>query len=180
MTFTTTNFPGLLLIEPKVFGDDRGYFYESYNQKEFEEHGISEHFIQDNQSRSTKNTVRGLHFQTGEFAQSKLVRVLEGEVYDVVVDLRPDSVTFKKWFGLTLSAEKKNMMYIPRGFAHGFCVTSDTAEFAYKVGFALWNKEAESGIIWNDPDLNIDWPVGPEQAIVSEKDQELKTMKEVI
>lgn len=180
MTFNHTDFQGLVIIEPKVFGDDRGYFYESYNQKEFEEHGIIDHFIQDNQSRSTKNTVRGLHFQTGEFAQSKLVRVLEGEVYDVVVDLRPDSATFKKWFGLTLSAEKKNMMYIPRGFAHGFCVTSDTAEFAYKVGFALWNKVAESGIIWNDPGLNIDWPVSPKDAIVSEKDQQLKKMEEVI
>ena len=180
MTFTQTDFPGLVLIEPKIFGDDRGYFYESYNQKEFHQNGIMDEFIQDNQSRSTKNTVRGLHFQTGEHAQSKLVRVLEGEVYDAVVDLRPDSTTFKKWFGVSLSAENKKMMYIPRGFAHGFCVTSDTAEFAYKVGFALWNKDSESGIVWNDPELNIDWPVNLEEAIVSEKDQVLAKMKEVV
>ena len=166
MKFTQTPLAGLLVIEPQVFGDERGYFYESYSKEKFAENGITEEFVQDNQSFSEKGIVRGLHFQKPPFSQSKLVRVITGEVFDVAVDLRPDSPTFGKWFGTTLSEENKKMMYIPVGFAHGFCVTSETTIFFYKCG-ALYSPQYEGGIIWNDPAVGIQWPIENEQAKLS-------------
>lgn len=178
MKFTPTSIKDLVMIEPAVFGDDRGVFFETYHADKFKEFGITDNFVQDNHSISSKNTVRGLHFQTPPFAQSKLVRVVVGEVFDVAVDLRPDSATYGQWFGVTLSAENKKMLYVPEGFAHGFCVTSDTAHFVYKCG-AVYNKESEGGVIWNDPDLGIDWPIDASEAIVSEKDQLLPKLSEL-
>lgn len=160
---------GLYLIEPKVFGDNRGYFMETYNYEDFKEAGITEEFVQDNQSSSTKGVLRGLHYQK-EHTQGKLVRVLSGEVFDVAVDIRKGSKTYGKWYGVTLSAEKKNMFYIPRGFAHGFVVLSDTAEFAYKCT-DFYDPKSEAGIKWNDKTINVDWPI-PEGMVpnTSEKD----------
>lgn len=178
MNVIETPLKGLFIIEPRVFEDDRGYFYESYNKDTFAKIGIKEEFVQDNHSYSQKNTVRGLHFQKEPFAQSKLVRVVQGEVFDVAVDIRPDSPTFGQWFGVTLSAENKKMFYVPTGFAHGFCVTSETAHFTYKCG-NRYDKASESGIIWNDPDVNIQWPIDPASAILSEKDLQLTTLQEL-
>ncbi|MDR1453513.1 MAG: dTDP-4-dehydrorhamnose 3,5-epimerase, partial [Candidatus Margulisbacteria bacterium] len=148
MQIIKTEFPGLLIIEPKVFPDARGFFYESYNQKTFAAAGLDVVFAQDNHSRSVRGTLRGLHFQKGGLAQTKLVRCTLGEVYDVAVDLRRGSPTFKRWLGLTLSAENKKQFYIPRGFAHGFAVLSDLAEFQYKCD-AYYAPQAEAGILWN-------------------------------
>lgn len=178
MQFTPGPLKGLVIIEPKVFGDERGYFYESYHKEKFTEAGITEEFVQDNQSVSQKSILRGLHFQKPPFTQSKLVRVIQGEVYDVVVDLRPDSDTFGKWYGITLSGENKTMMYIPVGFAHGFCVTSETALFCYKCG-SLYSAENEGGIIWNDPDVNISWPIDANSAVLSEKDKLLPRLADI-
>lgn len=178
MQFTQGPLQGLVIIEPKVFGDERGYFYESYHKKKFVEHGILEEFVQDNQSLSQKNIVRGLHFQRPPFAQSKLVRVIKGEVFDVSVDLRPESSTFGQWYGIMLSEENKKLLYIPVGFAHGFCVTSDEAIFCYKCG-AQYSTEHEDGVIWNDQELNIDWPIDTSKAVLSEKDSALSTFAEI-
>lgn len=178
MQFTPGPLEGLMIIEPKVFGDDRGYFYESYLKPKFVEAGITEEFVQDNQSFSEKNIVRGLHFQKPPHAQSKLIRALSGEVYDVAVDMRPDSPTFGKWFGIYLSAENHKIFYIPHGFAHGFCVTSDSATLLYKCG-DVYNKEAENGVRWDDAELNIDWPIDRSKVILSDKDAELKTFSEI-
>lgn len=153
-----TSIPGLLIIEPKVFGDDRGFFYESFNQRRFTElTGVTDAFVQDNHSRSARNVLRGLHYQI-EQTQGKLVRVIAGEVFDVGVDLRRSSPTFGKWFGARLSAENKRMLWIPEGFAHGFLVLSEHAEFLYKTT-DYWAAQHERCIAWNDPDLAIDWPL---------------------
>ena len=167
--FNKTEIEGVFIIEPKVFGDERGFFMETYKQSDFEEAGLNYKFIQDNQSRSHKGVLRGLHYQKN-FPQAKLVRVIQGEVFDVAVDLRKDSKTYGKWVGVILSAENKKMFMIPRGFAHGFLVLSDTAEFVYKCD-ELYHPEDEGGIMWNDPDVGIKWPLNEEPSL-SEKDKE--------
>ena len=154
---TTCDIEGLKVIEPKVFGDARGYFFESYNYNDYAAAGITQEFVQDNQSASKKGVLRGLHFQKN-FPQDKLVRVINGEVFDVAVDLREGSKTYGKWFGVVLSAENKKQFFIPKNFAHGFVVLSDYAEFAYKCT-DFYHPDDEGGIIWNDPDIGIDWPV---------------------
>ncbi|MFT5647581.1 MAG: dTDP-4-dehydrorhamnose 3,5-epimerase [Aureispira sp.] len=169
MPFIKTDFPGLIVFEPKVFGDHRGYFYESYNAKSFKEGGINADFVQDNQARSTYGVLRGLHYQLGEHAQAKLVRVIEGTVLDVVVDLREGSPTYGKSYGIELSAENKRQLFVPRGFAHGYVVLSETAEFFYKCD-NFYNKGSEGGLIYNDPQLKIDWKVDLSKAQLSEKD----------
>ena len=168
---------GLYLIEPTVFGDSRGYFMETYNYEEFKEAGLDMEFVQDKQSSSTKGVLRGLHYQKNH-TQGKLVRVLSGEVYDVAVDIRKGSKTYGKWFGVTLSAEKKNMFYIPEGFAHGFYVLSDTAEFAYKCT-DFYHPGDQGGVLWSDPEIGIDWPI-PEgvEPILSEKDKKWLGLKD--
>ena len=153
-----TSIEGVYIIEPTVFGDSRGYFMETYSKKDFEEIGLYYDFVQDNQSKSKKGVLRGLHFQK-ENTQSKLVRVIKGEVFDVAVDLRPNSNTYGKWEGVILSEENKKMFMIPRGFAHGFLVLSDEAEFTYKCD-DMYNGEAEGGLKWDDPDVGINWPLG--------------------
>jgi len=152
-----TAIPDVVLIEPKVFGDDRGWFYESWNRRVLQALGIEADFVQDNHSRSQCNVVRGLHYQI-EHAQGKLIRVTAGEVYDVAVDLRRSSPTFGRWVGFTLSAADRRMAWIPPGFAHGFCVTSDAAEFLYKTT-DYWSPEHERTLLWNDPALAIPWPL---------------------
>jgi dTDP-4-dehydrorhamnose 3,5-epimerase len=176
MNITATALPEVLLIEPKVFGDDRGFFFESYNRRAFAEAtGIDVDFVQDNHSRSAKNVLRGLHYQI-EQAQGKLVRVVAGEVFDVAVDLRRQSPNFGKWVGLNLSAENKRMMWVPPGFAHGFLVLSDAAEFLYKTT-DYYAPQHERCIAWNDPDLAIEWPLAGEPAL-SAKDQLGKALRE--
>lgn len=166
------------IIEPTVFEDERGYFYEKYNQKKFEElSGIEGHFVQDNISKSSYGVLRGIHLQKGEYAQAKLVSCLEGAVWDVAVDLRKDSKTFGKWFGIELNAENRLQLYVPRGFGHGFSVISETAIFAYKCD-NYYHKNAESGIMYNDADLNIDWKLAEQDIIISEKDQILPFFKD--
>jgi dTDP-4-dehydrorhamnose 3,5-epimerase len=172
MPFTPTNIPGLLIFEPPVFSDSRGYFLESYNAKVFEEAGIITPFVQDNQSKSVKGVLRGLHYQLSPMAQAKLVRVVAGEVLDVAVDIRQGSPTYLKHFSLVLSAENKKQLYIPRGFAHGFVVLSDSAEFVYKCD-NFYSKEHDAGIRFDDPTLGIDWHFDMAKVIVSEKDQNL-------
>lgn len=162
-----TAIPGVILIEPEVFGDERGFFYESWNQRTLKELGIDASFVQDNHSKSVKNVLRGLHFQV-ERPQGKLVRVIAGEVYDVSVDLRKSSPTFGKYVGFTLSAGNKRMVWIPPGFAHGFCVTSESAECLYKTT-DYWFPEFELTLLWNDPHLNIDWPL-TEPPLLAAKD----------
>jgi len=154
---TPTVLPDVLLLEPRVFGDARGFFYESWNQRDFAAAGLEATFVQDNHSRSVKNVLRGLHYQI-EHAQGKLVRVTHGEVFDVAVDIRRSSPTFSRWVGINLSAENKRMLWIPPGFAHGFLVMSEAAEFLYKTT-DYWYAEHERTLLWNDPALGIDWPV---------------------
>lgn len=166
MQITKTELDGVLIIEPKVHSDARGSFYESYVKKKYVEHGILDEFIQDNHSISKKGVLRGLHFQEDP-EQAKLVRVTHGEVFDVAVDIRKKSTTFGKWIGVQLSEENHLQMYIPCGFAHGFCVLSDTAEFLYKCS-AYYAPSGERSILWNDPDIGIDWPI--KKPILSEKD----------
>jgi dTDP-4-dehydrorhamnose 3,5-epimerase len=165
MKVIPTDIPEVLLLEPKVFGDDRGYFYESWNRRTFAELGIDADFVQDNHSRSQKNVVRGLHYQI-EHAQGKLVRVTAGAVYDVAVDLRRSSPTFGRWVGFNLSAADKRMVWIPPGFAHGFCVTSDSAEFLYKTT-DYYSPTHERTLLWNDPQLAIPWPVTGEPLLAA-------------
>lgn len=166
------------IIEPTIFTDERGYFYEKFNEKKFEElTGQNGHFVQDNMSQSTYGVLRGLHFQKGEKAQAKLVSCLEGEVWDIVVDLREDSPTFGQWYGVELTAENKRQFYIPRGFAHGFVVLSETAVFAYKCD-NFYDKASEGGVIWNDTTLNIDWKLPLQDIILSEKDKVQKNFLE--
>ncbi len=169
MKIIETIIPDLLIIEPKIFRDNRGYFFESYNQNNFNAAGLSYNFMQDNESSSSYGVIRGLHFQTGKFAQAKLVRVLHGKVLDVAVDLRKDSPTYKKWFSIELSEENKLQLLIPRGFAHGFSVLSEQAVFSYKCD-NLYNKESESSINLFDEELGIDWKLNKNDAIISEKD----------
>ena len=173
--FTKTEIEGVYIIEPKVFGDNRGYFMETYNEQEFKNNGLDYNFVQDNQSKSKKGVLRGLHFQKTH-PQAKLVRVLEGEVFDVAVDLRKGSKTYGKWVGVILSEENKKQFMIPRGFAHGFVVLSDTAVFAYKCD-DFYHPEDEGGIMWNDPDINIEWPYKGE-LLLSEKDKVHPLLKE--
>jgi dTDP-4-dehydrorhamnose 3,5-epimerase len=175
-----TPIPDLYIIEPTVFGDQRGFFMETYNRKEFHELGIAIDFVQDNHSRSKKGTLRGLHFQK-QYAQSKLVRVVNGAVFDVVVDIRPDSSTFGEWFGCVLSEENKKLLFVPEGFAHGFLVLTESADFLYKCS-EFYHPEFEAGIIWNDEDIAIDWPLkeyGVDELILSEKDRKLPKLKEL-
>ena len=171
-----TKLKGCFVLEPTIFADERGYFMESFNEERFNAAiGSKVNFIQDNQSFSSKGVIRALHYQIGEHAQAKLVRVLSGTVLDVAVDLRRDSPTFGEHFSIELSSENKKQLFIPRGFAHGFVVLSDTAEFFYKCD-NYYNKESEGGILFSDPSLNIDWKFSHEQLIVSEKDQVLPTL----
>ncbi len=169
MPILKTDFPGLLIYEPKVFEDNRGYFFESYNEKVFIENGIDMRFVQDNQAKSSYGIVRGLHYQLDPFAQTKLVRVLTGSIIDVAVDLRKNSSSYGQVFTIELSAENKKQLLIPKGFAHGYSVISETAEVFYKCD-SFYNKESEGGILWNDPALNIDWQIPPGKAVISEKD----------
>ena len=171
MKIIETPLKGLLIIEPQVFKDERGYFYESYNQEKFLKVGVRDVFVQDNQSLSQKNVVRGLHFQHPPYAQAKLVRVIKGSVYDVVVDIRKDSPTYGQSFGIELTEENFLMLYVPIGFAHGFATLQDNTIFAYKCS-AFYNKASEDTILWNDPTLNIDWKV--QNPILSEKDKQGK------
>jgi dTDP-4-dehydrorhamnose 3,5-epimerase len=170
MPFIETQIAGLKIFEPKVWGDARGYFYESYNYDTFREAGINTIFLQDNQSRSSRGVLRGLHYQYGDYAQAKLVRCVEGEVLDVVVDIREGSPTYGQSFSILLSAENKRQLYIPRGFAHGFVVLSEMAEFAYKCD-NFYSKNHEAGILFNDPALDIDWQFDLSKVIVSDKDK---------
>ena len=175
--FTKTGIEGLVVVEPKVFGDNRGYFMETYNYNDFKAAGLDMVFVQDNQSKSNKGVLRGLHFQKKN-PQGKLVRVVSGEVYDVAVDLRKGSDTYGKWYGVLLSAENKKQFYVPEGFAHGFVVMSETAEFVYKCT-RFYDPSDEGGLMWNDPEIGIDWPV-PENAelLLSEKDQHHQPLKD--
>ena len=178
MHIQETGLEGLLIIESKVFNDSRGYFFESYHQERLESFGISNQFIQDNQSRSVYGVIRGLHFQKEPNAQSKLIRVLEGSIFDVTVDIRAGSSTFGKWFGIEISMANRLQLYIPKGFAHGFSVLSEYATLFYKCD-AYYHPSSESGIRYDDPDLQIDWKVKAGQVLVSEKDRNLPFFKEL-
>lgn len=180
MIVKETNLEGCFIIQPKVIQDKRGYFLESFNQAVFKE-GLNRdiNFVQDNESYSSKGVLRGLHYQIGDYAQAKLVRVIKGKILDVVVDLRTDSPTFSKHMSIELSEDNKIQLFIPRGFAHGFLVLSDTAIFSYKCD-NFYNKASEGGVIYNDKDLNIDWKLDEKEFIISEKDLELPTLKEVV
>jgi dTDP-4-dehydrorhamnose 3,5-epimerase len=178
MTVQETKLKGCFILEPKVFEDGRGYFFESFNQDTFNNLiGENITFIQDNESYSSKGVLRGLHYQTGKYAQAKLVRVIKGKVLDIAVDIRKDSPTFGEHVSLELSEDNKLQLFIPRGFAHGFIVLSDTAIFSYKCD-NFYNKESEGGIIYNDKDLNIDWVLSENEFIVSEKDILLKPLSQ--
>jgi dTDP-4-dehydrorhamnose 3,5-epimerase len=169
MPFIKTDFPGLLIFEPKVFEDKRGYFYESYNENIFLTEGITIKFVQDNQAQSSYGVLRGLHYQLAPYAQTKLIRALSGSILDVVVDIRKGSPTYGKVFTIELSAANKKQLLVPKGFAHGYSVLTQTAEVFYKCD-AFYNKETEGGIMYNDPILNIDWQIPADKTIVSEKD----------
>jgi dTDP-4-dehydrorhamnose 3,5-epimerase len=178
MNIIPTDIPEVLIIEPKVFGDERGFFFESYNERQWEEKtGLRTRFVQDNHSRSAKGVLRGLHYQISQ-PQGKLVRCVVGEVFDVAVDLRRSSPTFGKWAGALLSAENKRQMWVPEGFAHGFLVLSDAAEFLYKTT-DYYAPENERGIVWNDPELGIDWPIEGEP-VLSKKDAEAAPFMDAI
>lgn len=175
-----TSIQGVYVIEPTVFGDNRGYFMETYSKNEFEEIGIYNNFIQDNQSKSKRGVLRGLHFQK-ENSQAKLVRCIKGEVFDVAVDLRPSSKTYGKWEGVILSEENKKMFLIPKGFAHGFLVLSEETEFTYKCD-DIYNPKAEGGLAWDDKEVNIEWPfgnLGQDEIITSEKDKNWPSLQEL-
>ncbi|MBU3209381.1 dTDP-4-dehydrorhamnose 3,5-epimerase [Clostridium algidicarnis] len=176
--FIKTKIKDLYIIEPKVFGDNRGYFMETYSKRDFNEAGLTMEFVQDNESKSKKGVLRGMHFQT-KYTQGKLVRVTEGEVYDVAVDLRDGSDTYGMWEGILLTAENKKQFYVPEGFAHGFLVVSEKAVFNYKCT-NFYAPEYDSGLLWNDKDVNIKWPLdGIEEILLSEKDKVQKTLKEL-
>ena len=172
MKFIETKISDLIIIEPSVFGDSRGYFLESYNQKKFEEFIGNISFVQDNESKSSKGVLRGLHFQKPPFAQAKLVRCIEGKVLDIAVDIRKDSKTYRQHVAVELSGENKRQLFVPRGFAHGFLVLSDTAVFAYKVD-NTYAPEFDAGIRWNDKELNIQWGIEDSEVLVSSKDAKL-------
>lgn len=177
--FIQTEIEGLVVIEAKIFDDSRGYFMETYNYEDFQNAGLEMNFVQDNQSKSRKGVLRGLHFQK-TYPQGKLVRVISGEVFDVAVDLRKGSPTYKRWYGVILSAENKKQFYVPEGFAHGFLVLSDEVEFVYKCT-DFYHPEDEGGIIWNDPEIGIEWPVERiDQILLSEKDKSLKSLSDIL
>jgi len=177
MNIKKTDLPGLLVIEPRIFDDERGYFFESYNLPLFKESGIDVNFLQDNESMSAKGVLRGLHFQEPPFEQGKLVRVARGAVLDVSVDIRTDSPTFGKWLGYELSEQNKRMLWIPPGFAHGFVSLSEHTIFIYKCT-KLYNRESENSILWNDPELNIDW--GIQKPLVSDKDKSAPLFRDLV
>lgn len=179
MSVTKGPLEGLLILQPRVFDDSRGWFYESYNAADLAAAGLSETFVQDNHSKSAKGVVRGLHFQRPPFAQGKLVRVVKGRVWDVAVDLRPGSTTRGRWWGLELSETNKTMVYLPPGFAHGFIALEDDTEFLYKCT-AGYDKASEGGLVWNDPDLAIAWPDAGVTPIVSDKDQVLPRWRDLV
>jgi len=180
MPFIETPIKDLLIFEPKVFADDRGYFFECYNQQAYEQQGLSYNWVQDNQAHNVrKGIIRGLHYQLNPHAQSKLVRVLDGAIWDVAVDIRQGSPTFGQWFGLELNATNKLQLLIPRGFAHGYSVLSETAEVMYKCD-NFYSKVSEGGILYNDPQLAIDWKVDTADVLVSEKDAVLPLFKDCV
>lgn len=169
MPFIKTDFPGLLIFEPVVFEDSRGYFFESYNEKIFSAAGVEIKFIQDNQAKSTFGVIRGLHFQLAPYSQTKLIRVLSGSILDVAVDIRQGSPTYGQAYSLELTAENKKQLLVPKGFAHGYSVLSETAEVMYKCD-EFYNKQSEGGLLYNDPKLNIDWIIPVNKAVVADKD----------
>ncbi len=180
MPFVRTDLPGVLIFEPKVFGDARGYFYESYNENVFRAQGLDARWVQDNQSLSAFGTVRGLHYQVAPYAQAKLVRVLSGRVLDVVVDIRKGSPAYGKWIAVDLSAENKRQLFVPKGFAHGFSVlSSQGAEFFYKCD-AFYNPEKEAGFAYDDPALGIDWGVPSRDVRLSDKDKKLPALAQAV
>jgi dTDP-4-dehydrorhamnose 3,5-epimerase len=178
MRFIKTDIDGVVIVEPKVFEDNRGYFFESYNEAEFNNNGITAHFVQDNQSKSSFGVIRGLHCQLGKHAQAKLVRVLKGKVLDVAVDARKNSPTYGKHVAVELSEENKRQLFIPRGFLHGFSVLSEEAVFAYKCD-NLYCKDAEFGIRYDDEDIGVDWKVPADKVITSEKDRLANKLKDM-
>ena len=177
MEVIKTNIEGVVIIEPKIFKDNRGYFFESFNEKEFKEKVADINFVQDNESKSSYGVLRGIHFQAPPFAQSKLVRVVKGKVFDVAVDLRKDSPTFRQWTSVILSARNHKQFFLPQGMGHAFVVLTKTAVFQYKCD-NFYNKESEGAIIWNDKSLNIDWKVQEKDIILSEKDKKHPTLEE--
>ncbi len=180
MKVTTTPLEGLLILEPKVHADSRGYFMESYNKLDIErEASYTSPFVQDNQARSVKNVLRGLHYQNHPTPQAKLIRVLEGSIWDVAVDIRKSSKTYKQWFGIELSAENKLQLLIPHGFAHGYAVLSDTSEVFYKCD-NYYDKASEGGIYFNDPELKVKWKIDLAEAIISDKDQKQPMFKDAV
>ena len=172
---TELTLSGLKLVEPRVFRDERGFFLESYNQERYAEFGMAEAFVQDNHSLSSRDTIRGMHFQSSP-GQGKLIRVVQGRIFDAVVDIRPKSSTFGQWVGVELDSESHQQLWIPKGFAHGFCVLSDTAEVLYKVT-SVYNHKSEHGFSWNDPEIGIKWPV--ENPVLSDRDQSAASFTEV-
>ena len=178
MNFIKTDIEGVIVIEPKVYHDPRGLFFESYRKKLFVENGIKDDFVQDNVSSSARGVLRGLHYQIAPRAQAKLMRVLRGSVFDVAVDIRPRSKTFGKFFSITLSAENKKMLYVPKGFAHGFCVMEEGTEFMYKVS-DYYSPEHERGVLWSDPSLAIPWPKLDCAFVLSDKDRKYPGLKEL-
>ena len=178
--FIKTEIPEVILIKPKVFQDERGFFLETYKKSDFEKAGINAEFVQDNHSKSVKGVLRGLHFQKKPFAQGKLVRCVRGKIFDVAVDIRKGSPTFGKWVGYELSEENRYILWIPEGFAHGFLTLSEEAEVIYKVSGGEYSPQHDAGIIWNDPDINIKWPVNQvKEIILSEKDKKLPFLKDI-
>lgn len=175
MKLIKTNISGLMIIEPKVFNDKRGYFFEPYNKSKFDQHFGETNFVQDNESKSVKGVLRGFHFQKPPFDQAKLVRCIEGKVLDIALDVRKQSKSFGKFQKVILSGENKKQFFIPRGFAHAFLVLSETALFSYKVD-NIYAPEYDSGVIWNDPSLSIDWGVDETDLIISDKDKKLETL----
>ena len=178
MEFKKTNIEGVYIVEPKVFNDSRGYFFEAWKKEEFEQRIGPVEFIQDNESKSSYGVLRGLHYQKGDFSQAKLVRVIKGRVLDVAVDIRPSSPTFGQHVMAELSEENKRQFFIPRGFAHGFLVLSEEAVFTYKVD-NVYAPQAEAGIRWDDPDLGIEWPIDPKEVLTSEKDLKQPRFKDI-
>lgn len=177
MKVTKTHIEGLLVLEPNVLGDERGYFFESFRKSTFDNEGVDVNFIQDNQARSVKNVLRGLHYQNNPIPQAKLLRVLQGTIWDVAVDIRKGSKTYGQWYGIELSAENKLQFLIPHGFAHGYAVLSETAEVFYKCD-NYYSKDQEGGVYYADPAINIDWKIDLSKAIVSEKDQKQPLLKD--
>ncbi|NDW09227.1 dTDP-4-dehydrorhamnose 3,5-epimerase [Dysgonomonas sp. 520] len=179
MKFTEQKIKGVWVIEPRVFNDDRGYFMESFRLEEFEKYVGKTDFIQDNESKSTRGVLRGLHYQTGEFAQAKLVRAIKGSVLDVAVDIRKSSPTFGQYVAVELTEDNKKQLFVPRGFAHGFVVLSQDAIFTYKVD-NVYAPQHEASIIWNDPEINIDWGIDAEELLLSEKDRTGRLLSEAV